>query len=436
MPTPDYMNMSDDEVAALGDDAFVGSSEPAAAAEIETTGAEDQQQQEEQQAPAEQQQDDTQTPPVEGEAGKTEGVADADGAEGDGEEGEKPDASKLSDADLEKETLPASAKPEDKKTPEPKPEPTAEEKAATEAAAAEAAKTAGEKEQPAEIDHKVEYSKLIGTPIKANGREITLKSTDEALRLIQQGAGYAQKMEQLKPARKAAAMLEKAGLLGNEEAVAQMIDLYNGNPEAIVKMAKDLKIDLFSLDMDSGDKYTPASHLQSDATVTFNDTLSEVRNLEGGREALALLDGMDKASKDLIWGNSEAVRQIYELKQNGVYDTVATELERRRVLGEVPADVPYIVTFQKVGAEIAQANEAEAARQAAAQPRTPPVAEPAKPAPRAPIASGAAPSKAPAPNAAAIAAAAPRAGIGQAKTVTDIYQLTDADIEKMSAPPV
>lgn len=434
MPIPDYMNMSDDEVAALGDDAFVGSTEPAAAAEVETTGAEGQQQQEEQQAPAEQQQDDTQTPPVEGEAGKTEGVADDAGAEGDGEEGEKPDASKLSDADLEKETPPAPAKAakEDKtKTPEPKSEPTAEEKAA-----AEAAKTAGEKEQPAEIDHKVEYSKLIGTPIKANGREITLKSTDEALRLIQQGAGYAQKMEQLKPARKAAAMLEKAGLLGNEEAVAQMIDLYNGNPEAIVKMAKDLKIDLFSLDMDSGDKYTPASHLQTDATVNFNDTLSEVRNLEGGREALALLDGMDKASKDLIWGNSEAVRQIYDLKQNGVYDTVATELERRRVLGEVPADMPYIVAFQKVGEDIAKANEAEAARQAAAQPRTPPVAEPAKPAPRAPIASGAAPVKAPAPNAAAIAAAAPRAGIGQAKQVTDIYQLTDADIEKMSAPPV
>ena len=429
MPIPDYMNMTDDEVAALGDDAFVGSTEPTAAAEVETTGAEDQQQQEEQQAPAEQQQDDIQTPADEGEAGKTEGVADDAGAEG-----EKPDASKLSDVDLEKKTPPApakTAKPEDKKTPEPKPEPTAEEKAAT-----EAAKTAREKEQPAEIDHKVEYSKLIGTPIKANGREITLKSTDEALRLIQQGAGYAQKMEQLKPARKAAAMLEKAGLLGNEEAVAQMIDLYNGNPEAIVKMAKDLKIDLFSLDMDSGDKYTPASHLQTDATVNFNDTLSEVRNLEGGREALALLDGMDKASKDLIWGNSEAVRQIYELKQNGVYDTVATELERRRVLGEVPADMPYIVAFQKVGEDIAKANEAEAARQAAAQPRTPPVAEPAKPAPRAPIASGAAPVKAPAPNAAAIAAAAPRAGIGQAKQVTDIYQLTDADIEKMSAPPV
>lgn len=420
MNIEEMMNLSDEDFAQLGD------VPPVDVAPVE----QEQQQQEE-----------TPTPPVEGEGLEPKGEADDARGEAEGEEGDSPSGEDLSDEELAQQEENAN-KP---KAPEPKPEgeaaPTPEPKKETppaekpkEGEAAAPKKEEGTSEAPA-VDHKAEYEKLIGVPIKANGREITLKSAEEALRLIQQGAGYTQKMEQLKPARKMAAMLDRAGLLGNEEALGQMIDLYNGDTKAIAKLVKDLNIDIFSLDKDSGDTYTPKSHLQTDAAVNFQDTLKDIRSLDGGKEALALIDGMDEQSKQLIWGNSEAIRQIFEYKQTGVYDTVATELERRRVLGQIPADLPYIVAFQKVGEELGKASDAEAARQAALAERTPPVAEPAKPAPRTPISSGPAPKKPEAPDARAIAAAAPRTGVGQAKPVHDIYSLSDADIEKMQSFP-
>lgn len=322
---------------------------------------------------------------------------------------------------------------------------TAEEIAAE--ATTKEAKTAdpkpGEKEKPAEaakpdaegssVDAAAEYGKLVGVPIKINGKDVVLKDTEEVLRLVQKGGSYAQKMEQLKPARKSAAMLESAGLLGNEVALSHMIDLYNGKPEAIAKMVKDLNIDIFALDMESGATYTPTSHLQTDEQVNFVDTLKEVRTLPGGQEAMKLIDSWDQPSKELVWGNATAIRQIYDYKQSGVYDTVAAEVERRRMLGQIPEGQPFIQSFQMVGEELAK-------RQAPAEPITAPVvptpvvAEPAKPAARTPVATGVAPRKQEKPDARAAAAASPRGGVGAAKSVPDIYSMSDADIEKMSTP--
>lgn len=416
-----FENMSDEDLAGLDDSAFLEAGD-------ETPAVQDQPQD---QDPALEHQEDPIDPPVEDDGQKDEGEADAGGAEGDDKEGESPKVEDLSDADHDKQTPPVEDKPAKEGEPAP---------AKKEEPAAPADKSAPAADKPAEgeqeLDYKAELGKLIGVPIKANGKEITLKNTDEVIRLVQQGAGYAQKMEQLKPARKLAAMMERAGLLGDENAYGQMIDLYNGDPKAIAKLVKDLKIDIFALDLDAGDQYTPTSHLQTDEAVNFTETLKEVRTLEGGREALALIDSWDQQSKDAIWGNAQAVRQIFEYKQSGVYDTVATEVERRRTLGQIPVGTPFIHAFQQVGDEMAKAAEAASpSTPAVEQPRTPPVPAPAKPVARTPIASGPAPRKAEAPDARAAAAASPRVGGGQAKQVPDIYSLSDKDIENMSSPP-
>lgn len=421
------------KIEDLSDEAFNDLTEPtfSAPAEDELPAG-----QEEQEEPA--------SPPITEEeptVETAEGEADADRAAGEGEEGEKPEGDEdLSDADLDKKTppvfTPAPEKPEGEKTaPEPEKKEAPKEGVKPAKEAAPAAKPA---ETDQIIDYKSEFEKLIGKPIKANGKEITLKNADEAIRLIQQGAGYANKMEQLKPARKSAAMLESAGLLGDETALSHMIDLYNGNPAAIAKLVKDLKIDIFALDLDAGDQYTPVSHLQTDETVNFAETLKEVRTLEGGQQAMALIDAMDPQSKQMIWGNAKAIRQIYDYKQSGVYDTVANEVERRRTLGEISPDIPFIVAFGQVGEEMAKATEQQEPDPAPLQPVTPPTPVPAKPVERTPVASGPAPRKPDTADArAAAAAASPRSGAGgEAKQPIDIYQYSDADIEKMSAPPV
>lgn len=351
---------------------------------------------------------------------------DAGGAEGDDEEVEKPQGVDGSDDEISNQPIPVKKEkaPEQDELPEASTEAKEEQSAETPALATES------------IDFEGGYKKLIGTPIKANGTEITLKDADEALRLIQKGAGFEKKMEALKPARKSAAILEAAGLLGDDAALSHMIDLYNGNPQALARLVKDLKIDIFSLDLDAGDQYRATSHLQTDEAVIFTETLKEVRTLEGGKEALALIDSWDQKSKDMIWGNALAVRQIYDYKQSGVYDSVANEVERRRTLGQIPASTPFIQAFQMVGDEMAKAASAQSPTPATNEQVIPPVTTPAKPVARTPVHSGPAPRKTETPDARAIAAASPRVGSGAAKAIPDIYSLSDADIEKMSGPPV
>ncbi len=366
------------------------------------------------------------TPPVEVETTEPAAEDDAVGAEGDDKEDEKPQGVDGSDEEISNQPIPVV-----KETPTEESAPTVE---TTEAKENQPAETAVD--TPVAVDFEGAYKKLIGTPIKANGTEITLKDADEALRLIQKGAGFEKKMEQLKPARKSAAMLEAAGLLGDDTALSHMIDLYNGDPKALARLVKDLKIDIFALDLDAGDQYRPVSHLQTDEAVTFTETLKEVRTLEGGKEALALIDSWDQKSKDTIWGNAAAVRQIYDYKQSGVYDMVATEVERRRTLGQIPAGTPFIQAFQMVGDEMAKAAAVQSPTPATDEQVNPPVTTPAKPVARTPVHSGPAPRKNETPDARAIAAASPRVGSGAAKPIPDIYSLSDADIEKMSGPPV
>lgn len=81
-----------------------------------------------------------------------------------------------------------------------------------------------EAEAESEVDYAAEYKRLIGTPIKANGKEITIDSVDDAIKFIQMGANYYKKVEQLKPAQKIVSMLEKAQLL-DESKLSFAIDL-------------------------------------------------------------------------------------------------------------------------------------------------------------------------------------------------------------------
>lgn len=407
MKITDFQNMSDEDIAGLSDSSFDSLTV----------------------VPEEQVEEQSETTSSVEEVVEDKAEADEVGAVGDDEEGEKPKDEDVSDSDFDKQTQPTETAAEER----------AIEKTVEEKKKPSKVKEPEEGDVPAQeassINYEEAYKKLIGQPIKANGTEITLRDADEALRLIQKGAGYEKKMEALKPARKSAAMLEAAGLLGDDTALSHMIDLYNGNPQAIARLVKDLKIDIFALDLDAGDQYRAISHLQTDEAVTFTETLKEVRTLEGGKEALALIDSWDQPSKDAIWGNAGAVRQIFEYKQSGVYDTVATEVERRRTLGQIPAGTPFIHAFKQVGDEMAKAAEAQNPSPAVERTVTPPTNVPAKPVVRTPVHSGPAPRKVETPDVRAAAAASPRVGAGVAKQVPDIYSLSDKDIENMSSPP-
>ncbi|QHJ80351.1 MAG: hypothetical protein [Caudoviricetes sp.] len=293
---------------------------------------------------------------------------------------------------------------------DPKAEPTAEELAAQ----AEEAKKNPVVETPKVIDYKAEYERLM-KPLKANGKDIELRSPDELVKLAQQGANYTQKMQALAPHRKILLMLQNNGLL-DETKLNTLIDLDKKNPEAIKQLMLDAGINPLDLDPELKPQYQPGNHTVSDQEANFNAVLDNHKHNEEGRATLAICNTWDQASKDLLWTNPEIIDTMHEQRTSGVYDLIANEVERQKMLGNIPGHTPFLEAYKLVGDQMV------AGKAATVQTAPVPVARRA-----------AAPTAEVANNAKANAAAAPRTTAKSAKTVVNPLSMSDEEFMKQFA---
>lgn len=247
-----------------------------------------------------------------------------------------------------------------------------------------------EAEAPAtEIDYKAAYEQLMG-PIKANGKEIQLQSVDEAIRLIQMGANYTKKLQQLQPNLKLLKMMENNGLL-DEGKLSYLIDLDKKNPAAIQKLLRDSGVDPLDIDTRAEPSYQPGNYKVSDEQMAFSTTLEEVSSDPAGAQVVVAINRTwDQASKQEVFKDPNILRILTEQKHNGIYDKITSEMERRRVLGQLPTTMPFLNAYMSVGRELDQrgeltrANAATAARGNPGQQRISQVVE-TRAAPRKPV---------------------------------------------------
>lgn len=193
------------------------------------------------------------------------------------------------------------------------------------------------------------FYKRVMAPFKANGKSIQLNSPEEAIALMQKGVDYTRKMQDIARYRKPMMMLEKANLL-NEDQISFFIDLSNGNQEAIRKLLKDKGID--TLDLPSDDEpinYQAGSHKISDTEVELTEQVKELQVQDGGPEFLKEVLGYDQQSRNSIYAEPKILSILFNQKKSGIYQQIADEVERRRVLGEIPPDVPFINAYNVVG---------------------------------------------------------------------------------------
>lgn len=200
------------------------------------------------------------------------------------------------------------------------------------------------------INYEQEYNRLMA-PFKANGKMITLNSPEEAIQLMQMGANYTRKMQDIQPHRKVLQMLENNGLL-DEGKLSFLIDLDKKNPEAIKKLIKDTGMDPLDIDTSVEPDYKEGNHRISDEDVAFTTALEDIKSSPNGIETLQVINQWDHASKDLLWKSPELMSVIHSQRDNGIYDRIATEIDRRKVLGIIPASVPFINAYKVVGDEL------------------------------------------------------------------------------------
>ena len=252
----------------------------------------------------------------------------------DDEEGDKPDeedAAEESDEEVENaaDDGKATASDADKEDKDP----------------AEDAKPATEQDQ--KIDFETEYKRLL-TPFKANGRDIQVKSVDEAITLMQMGANYNKKMAALKPNLKLMKLLENNGLL-SEEKIGFLIDLEKKNPAAINKLVKDSGIDPMDLDAEKASAYRQTAYTVDDREIELDTVLDELQGSPAYNRTLDVVGTKwDAASKQVIAGAPQLLRVINDHIASGIYDVISKEVENERMFGRLNG-LSDIEAYRKVG---------------------------------------------------------------------------------------
>ena len=222
----------------------------------------------------------------------------------------------------------------------------------------------------ASTDYKAFHDRVMA-PFQANGKTIQLRSVDEAIQLMQQGANYTRKMQAIAPHRKVLMMLENNGLL-DESKLSRLIDLEKKNPDAIRALVKEAGIDPLDIDVHEESTYTPGNHAVPDEAVAFQTTLDEVSSTPDGQETVReITASWDPESKAELWKDPSILGTIHQQRISGVYDRVVAEIERQRTIGAIPANVSLLNAYRVIGERMTQAGAFQdlvAAQQAAQRP--------------------------------------------------------------------
>ena len=197
------------------------------------------------------------------------------------------------------------------------------------------------------VDYEAEYKRLL-TPFKANGREIAVKSVDDAIALMQMGANYNKKMAALKPNLKLMKLLENNGLL-SEEKIGFLIDLEKKDPAAINKLVKDSGIDPMDLDAEKASGYKQTAYTVDDREIELDTVLDELQGTPSYNRTLEIVSTKwDGASKQVIAGNPQLLKVINDHVQSGIYDLISKEMDNERVFGRLNG-LSDIEAYRQVG---------------------------------------------------------------------------------------
>ena len=194
----------------------------------------------------------------------------------------------------------------------------------------------------------VDFFTKVSAPFKADGRDMQVRSPEDAIRLMQMGVNYSRRMEEMKPLRAQDQMLKTNGL-DDPEKLNFLIDLSKGNPDAIKKLLSDHKIDPIDIDTSNDAPYQPKNFQGDPKDLAFKDAISNTVSAEGGRDLIREINSdWDDNSKEALRDQPAILQNVLAQKQSGVYLKIKTELDYQRTMGFL-TDVPFLQAYHQVG---------------------------------------------------------------------------------------
>lgn len=218
-------------------------------------------------------------------------------------------------------------------------------------------KPAREKEErKSGVDYQGFYDTVM-KPFKANGKTIELRNAEEAIQLMQMGANYTRKMQEISKHRKTIATLQENGIKTDED-LAFILDIKNKNPEALQKFFKDNDIDPFDVDTSAEVNYKPKVKMVSEEVLETRAVLDELNSDPDGAKTLRLIaDTWDEESTRFMWNNPSAFGIIHEQRVSGVYDQIMNEIHRQTTLGMLNTTGSILEKYNIVGNQLFGAGE-------------------------------------------------------------------------------
>lgn len=220
--------------------------------------------------------------------------------------------------------------------------------------------------KPAPVVDANGFVEKITAPFKANGREIKVETPEEAVRLMQMGANYNSKMAALKPNLQMMRQLEENGLL-NPEMIARAIDLLkHKKPEAIARLAKDNNVDPLEVDEKTVADYKPTAVEFDPVKEALNEQLDAIESSPNFQRVMSEVKGYDTETKNLITQHPHVLGYLEQQIGNGAYEIIANEINRRKTLGTLPSNTPFLQAYKLVGDEFQAQGKFDHLGQAAA----------------------------------------------------------------------
>ena len=216
-----------------------------------------------------------------------------------------------------------------------------------------------EEEQPQEeeeIDYKAFYDEVTA-PIRADGRDFTIKSSNDLRNLVSKGLDYTQKTQQIGPYRKTLAFLRDNDVLDDTK-LSYMVDLYKKDEKAVKQLIRDVtaepkeegkrKLELYDLDPEQEDE-NQRYHFQNKNTIT-----DEQLNF---REAF----------------DPDAIRLLYKADRFGQFDQIMEKMQYNDMIHPENVQRENTITrFMKTGKtmpELFQQNQQQPTQQQVVQQR-------------------------------------------------------------------
>ena len=175
-------------------------------------------------------------------------------------------------------------------------------------------------------------------PLKVSGKDVQVKSIDDMRNLAMMGIDYSRKMRDIKPLRAVGETLTQAGIMVdgvvNEEMLTRLIDINNGDKDAIAQLTAEHEIDLLDIDTDNI-QYTPTASMVSEGTIALQEVERELSSRGSVENVVQVINTLDPQSRQFF---NESPAELLKLEQDitsGAYEDIMSSVQYEKSVGRL-----------------------------------------------------------------------------------------------------